>query len=77
MELKYKILALNSGYNKKGEKWFGVSIYANWSTSILNCFVSQEVFDLFENGTINDQNVADYITFRYSQGKIYLSCNIK
>lgn len=77
MDLKYKILNLTQGTTKKGGYYYRVSLYANWSTSILDCYVTQEVFDLFQNGTINDENIGDYITFRYSQGNIYLSCNIK
>lgn len=77
MELKYKILNLKQGKTKKGEVYYMVSLYANWSTNILDCFVTQDVFDLIQNNTITDENVGEYITFRFINGKVYLSINIK
>lgn len=77
MELKYKILDLKSGTTKDGNIYHRVSIYANWSTNILDCFVTADVFDLIQNGTITDENVGDYINFKYINDKIYLSINIK
>lgn len=77
MELKYKILDLRQGKTKKGEKFFVVSLYANWSLNILDCFVSVDVYDMILNGTINDENIGDYVTFKFINGKIYLSINIK
>lgn len=77
MELKYKILSLNQGKTKKGEIYYRVLIYANWSANILNCFVTKEVYELIEAGTINDNNVNDCLTFKFANGKIYLSINIK
>ena len=50
MNLKYKILDLKQGQTKKGEIYHRVSLYANWSTNILDCFVTQDVFDLIQNG---------------------------
>lgn len=77
MELKYKILSLNQGKTKKGDIYYRVLIYANWSTNILDCFVSKEVYDLIESGSITDDNINDYLSFKYASGKIYLSINIK
>lgn len=77
MELKYKILSLNQGKTKKGEVYYRVLIYANWSTNILDCFVTKEVYDLIESDTINDNNINDYLSFKFANGKIYLSINIK
>lgn len=77
MELKYKILNLTQGTTKKGGYYYRVSLYANWSTNILDCYVTQEVFDLFQNGTINDENIGDYVYFKFINGKVYLSINIK
>ena len=77
MELKYKILSLNQGKTKKGEIYYRVLIYANWSTNILDCFVTKEVYDLIESDTINDNNINDYLSFKFANGKIYLSINIK
>ena len=77
MELKYKILDLNSGKTKKNENYYKVSLYANWSTNILDCFVSSNVYDLLLNGTINDENIGDYVFFKFINGKVYLSINIK
>lgn len=77
MELKYKILSLNQGKTKKGEIYYRVLIYANWSTNILDCFVTKEVYDLIESGAIDDNNINDYLSFKFANGKIYLSINIK
>lgn len=77
MELKYKILDLKEGHTKKGEIFHKVSLYANWSTNILDCFTSQDVFDLIKNGSINDENIGDYVYFKFINGKVYLSINIK
>lgn len=77
MELKYKILDLHQGRTKDGKIYNRVSIYANWSTSILDCYVTSDVFDLIQNGTITDQNIGEYINFKYINGKVYLSINIK
>lgn len=77
MELKYKILSLNQGKTKKGENYYRVLIYANWSANILDGFVTKEVYDLIEAGTVNDDNINDYLTFKFANGKIYLSINIK
>lgn len=77
MNLKYKILDLKQGQTKKGEIYHRVSLYANWSTNILDCFVTQDVFDLIQNGTINDENIGDYVLFKFINGKVYLSINIK
>lgn len=77
MDLKYKILDLKQGQTKRGEIYHKVSLYANWSTNILDCFVTQDVFDLINNGTITDENVGDYINFKFINDKIYLSINIK
>lgn len=77
MDLKYKILDLKQGQTKKGEVFHKVSLYANWSSSILDCFVTAEVYDLLLNGTINDENIGDYVVFKFINGKIYLSINIK
>lgn len=77
MELKYKILSLNQGKSKKGEIYYRVLIYANWSANILDCFVSKEVYDLIESGSITDYNINDYLSFKFANDKIYLSINIK
>lgn len=77
MELKYKILDLKQGQTKRGEIYHKVSLYANWSTNILDCFVTQDVFDLIKNGTVTDENIGDYINFKFINDKIYLSINIK
>lgn len=77
MELKYKILDLKQGKTKKGEVYHRVSLYANWSTNILDCFVTQDVFDLIKNNTITDENIREYVTFKFINGKVYLSINIK
>lgn len=77
MELKYKILDLKQGKTKKGEIYHRVSLYANWSSQILDCYVTQDVFDLISNGTINDDNITDYVNFKFINGKVYLSINIK
>lgn len=77
MELKYKILSLNQGKTKKGEIYYRVLIYANWSANILDCFVTKEVYDLIESGSVNDDNINDYLSFKFANGKIYLSINIK
>lgn len=77
MELKYKILDLKQGQTKEGKVYHRVSLYANWSTSILDCYVTQDVFDLIQNGTINDENIDDYVVFKFINGKVYLSINIK
>lgn len=77
MELKYKILDLNQGRSKEGKIYHKVSLYANWSSNILDCFVTQEVYDLIQNNTINDENVGDYLNFKFINGKVYLSINIK
>ena len=77
MELKYKILDLKQGKTKKGEVYHRVSLYANWSTNILDCFVTQDVFDLIKNNTITDENIVEYVTFKFINGKVYLSINIK
>lgn len=77
MELKYKILSLNQGKTKKGDIYYRVLIYANWSANILDCFVSKEVYDLIESGSITDNNINDYLSFKFANGKIYLSINIK
>lgn len=77
MELKYKILDLKQGQTKEGKVYHRVSLYANWSTSILDCYVTQDVFDLIHNGTINDENIGDYVIFKFINGKVYLSINIK
>lgn len=77
MELKYKILALNQGKTKKGEIYYRVLIYANWSINILDCYVTKEVYDLIGAGTVNDDNINDYLTFKFANGKMYLSINIK
>lgn len=77
MELKYKILDLKQGKTKKGEVYYRVSLYANWSTNILDCFVTQDVFDLIKNNTITDENISEYVTFKFINGKVYLSINRK
>lgn len=77
MELKYKILSLNQGKTKKGDIYYRVLIFANWSSNILDCFVSKEVYDLIESGSITDDNINDYLSFKFANGKIYLSINIK
>ena len=77
MELKYKILDLRQGQTKDGKVYHRVSLYANWSSSILDCYVTQDVFDLIQNGTINDENIGEYVVFRFINGKVYLSINIK
>lgn len=77
MELKYKILDLKQGKNKKGEVYYRVSLFANWSTNILDCFVTKDVFDLIQNNTITDENIGEYVIFRFINGKVYLSINIK
>lgn len=77
MELKYKILDLKQGQSKDGKVYHRVSLYANWSTSILDCYVTQDVFDLIQNGTINDENIGEYVVFKFINGKVYLSINIK
>lgn len=77
MDLKYKILDLKQGQNKKGEVYYKVSLYANWSTSILDCFVTSDVYDLIDIGTINDENICDYVYFKFINGKVYLSINKK
>lgn len=77
MDLKYKILDLKQGKSKKGDIYYMVSLYANWSTNILDCFVSQDAFDLIQNGTINDENICDYVIFKFINGKVHLSINIK
>lgn len=77
MVLKYKILNLKQGKSKKGEIYHRVSLYANWSSQILDCYVTQDVFDLISNGTINDDNICDYVNFKFINGKVYLSINIK
>lgn len=77
MELKYKILDFKQGKTKKGEAYYRVSLYANWSTNILDCFVTQDVFDLIKNNTITDENIGEYVTFKFINGKVYLSINIK
>lgn len=77
MELKYKILDLKQGQTKEGKVYHRVSLYANWSTSIFDCYVTQDVFDLIQNGTINDENIGEYVVFKFINGKVYLSFNIK
>lgn len=77
MELRYKILDLKQGKTKKGEIYHRVSLYANWSSQILDCYVTQDVFDLISNGTINDDNICDYVNFKFINDKVYLSINIK
>ena len=77
MELKYKILDLKQAQTKEGKVYRRVSLYANWSTSILDCYVTQDVFDLIQNGTINDENIGDHVVFKFINGKVYLSINIK
>lgn len=77
MELKYKILDLKQGQTKEGKVYHRVSLYANWSTSILDCYITQDVFDLIQNGTINDENIGEYVVFKFINGKVYLSINIK
>lgn len=77
MELKYKILYLKQGKTKNGDIYHKVSLYANWSSNILDCFVTADVYDLLVNGTINDENISDYVIFRFINGKVYLSINIK
>lgn len=77
MELKYKILDLKQGQTKEGKVYHRVSLYANWSTSILDCYVTQDVFNLIQNGTINDENIGEYVVFKFINGKVYLSINIK
>lgn len=77
MELKYKILDLKQGQTKDGKVYHRVSLYANWSTNILDCFVTQDVFDLIKNNTITDENIGEYVTFKFINGKVYLSINIK
>lgn len=77
MEFKYKFLSLNQGKTKKGEIYYRVLIYANWSADILDCFVTKEVYDLIESGSITDDNINDYLSFKFANGKIYLSINIK
>lgn len=77
MELKYKILDMKQGKTKKGEIYHRVSLYANWSTNVLDCFVTSDVYDLLLNGTINDENIGDYVIFKFINGKVYLSINIK
>lgn len=77
MELKYKILGLKQGKTKKGEAYYRVSLYANWSSNILDCYVTENVFDLIKNCTITDENIGDYVVFRFVNGKVYLSINIK
>lgn len=77
MELKYKILDLKQGHTKEGKVYHRVSLYANWSSSILDCYVTGDVFELIQNGTINDENIGDYVVFKFINGKVYLSINIK
>ena len=77
MELTYKILDLKQGRTKDGKLYHKVLLYANWSANILDCFVTQDVYDLIENKTINDENVGDYLNFKFINGKVYLSINIK
>ena len=77
MNLIYKILNLTQGTTKSGNRYYRVSLYANWSSNILDCYVTQEVFDLFQNRTINDENIGDYVYFKFINGKVYLSINIK
>ncbi len=77
MELKYKILDLKQGQTKDGKVYHRVSLYANWSTSILDCYVTQDVFDLIQNGTVNDENIGEYVVFKFINDKVYLSINIK
>lgn len=77
MELKYKILSMNKGMTKKGQAYYKVSIYANWSSNILDCFVTKEVYELLEREELTDDNIGDYIKFKFANGKIFLSINIK
>lgn len=77
MELKYKILNLQQGISKKGNNYYKVSLYANWSSNILDCFVSAAAYDLLLNGSINDENIGEYLTFKFINGRVYLSINIK
>lgn len=77
MELKYKILDLKQGQTKDGKVYHRVSLYANWSSNILDCYVTENVFDLIKNSTITDDNIGDYVVFKFVNGKVYLSINIK
>lgn len=77
MELKYKILYLKQGQTKDGKVYHRVSLYANWSANILDCYVTENVFDLIKNCTITDENIGDYVVFKFVNGKVYLSINIK
>lgn len=76
MDLRYKILDLKQGKTKNGDNYYRVSLYANWSNGILDCFVTSKVYELFMNGTINDENIGEYVTFRFINGKVFLSINI-
>lgn len=77
MELTYRILDFKQGCTKDGKLYHKVLLYANWSSNILDCFVTQEVYDLIENKTINDENIGQYLNFKFINGKVYLSINIK
>ena len=77
MELKYKILDLNQGQTKEGKMFYRVVLFANWSTNILDCYVDKDVYALVENGTINDENIGDYVAFKFVNNKVYLRINIK
>lgn len=77
MELKYKILDLKQGKTKDCKVYYRVSLYANWSANILDCYVTEDVFNMINDFTITDENIGDYVVFRYVNGKIYLSINIK
>lgn len=77
MKITYKILSLKKGKTKKGESYYRVLIYANWSDVIFDCYVSKDVYEAIEKDQLTDDNIGEYISFSYYKGKIYLSCDIK
>ena len=77
MVLKYKILDMNQGKSKDGKIYHKVSLYANWSSIILDCFVTEEVYNMISDGIITDENISEYLSFKIINGKVYLSINIK
>lgn len=76
MDLKYKILNLSEGITKDKKDYYKVSLYANWSANVLDCFVSKEVYEAIYRGDINDDNIGECVVFKFVNNKVHLFINL-